>query len=88
MILNDLNGFENVHFAFADINGNIKVKIKEKIRNRMFFNIRNNKDLADLMVTLDFDNDRVRNFRYGEKDLYPNDDDFCEIVSLDQDHTD
>ena len=54
----------------------------------MFFNIRNNKDLADLMVTLDFDNDRVRNFRYGEKDLYPNDDDFCEIVSLDQDHTD
>ena len=54
----------------------------------MFFNIRNMKDIADILVTLDANDNSVRNFRYDEKDLYPNDENFYEIMLSKQNPTD
>ena len=78
----ELEGINNFHFAFTDGHGNIKVKTKQRINNKMFFNIRNMKDIADIMVTLDANDNTVRNFRYDEKDLYPNDENFYEIMFI------
>ena len=46
------------------------------------------KDIADIMVTLDANDNTVRNFRYDEKDLYPNDENFYEIMLSKQNPTD
>ena len=70
------------HFAFSDCNGNIKIRTNKKIKNKQYFNIRNRKDIADLVMLLD-DNVDDNNEIFPiidnvDADVY--DDAFCEIM--------
>ena len=70
------------HFVFSDCNGNIKIRTNKKIKNKQYFNIRNRKDIADLVMLLD-DNVDDNNEIFPiidnvDADVY--DDAFCEIM--------
>ena len=41
--------FKIIHFVFADINGNLKLCLKEKVRNRMVFSFNNKTELAEIL---------------------------------------
>ena len=41
--------YEIIHFVFADINGNLKHRLKEKVRNRMVFSFNNETELAEIL---------------------------------------
>ena len=41
--------YEIIHFVFADINGNLKLCLKEKVRNCMVFSCSNNTELAEIL---------------------------------------
>ena len=75
-------GMPIFEYAFADCNGNIKVKTRSKVENKLYFKIRNRKDLLDLIMLLDNVNDdsmiKFQSFDYMEQEEY--DDAFCEIM--------
>ena len=41
--------YEIIHFVFADVNGNLKLRLKEKVRNRMVFSFNNKTELAEIL---------------------------------------
>ena len=41
--------YEIIHFVFADVNGNLKLRLKEKVRNRMVFSFNNKTELAEII---------------------------------------
>ena len=38
-----------VKFYLADVNGNLKLRLKEKVRNRMVFSFNNKTELAEII---------------------------------------
>ena len=80
--ISNLEGVPNFHFAFADGNGNIKVRTIAKVKNKQYFNIHNTKDISDLLLFLDDSSDSDRNrldiIDNVDKEVY--DDGFCEIM--------
>ena len=80
--ISNLEGVPNFHFAFADGNGNIKVRTIAKVKNKQYFNIRNTKDISDLLLFLDDSSDSDRNrldiIDNVDKEVY--EDGFCEIM--------
>ena len=41
--------YKIIHFVFADINGNLNLRLKEKVRNRMVFSFNNKTELAEIL---------------------------------------
>ena len=41
--------YEIIHFVFADVNGNLKLRLKEKVRNGMVFIFNNKTKLAEIL---------------------------------------
>ena len=48
-----LEGNEKVHFVYANINGDIKVRLHHKVNNKNVYDIKNNKDIEEIMIKLD-----------------------------------
>ena len=46
---------EEINFIFSDINGNLKIRLKEPIGNRQVYNFRNKMELAEILAKLDLD---------------------------------
>ena len=38
-----------VHFVYSDINGNLKIRLKEPIRNRVVLSFNNQTDLTEIL---------------------------------------
>ena len=49
-----------VHFFYSDINGNLKIRLKEPIRNRVVLSFNNQTDLAEILGL-------VEHFQYHTK---------------------
>ena len=41
--------YEIIHFVFADVNRNLKFRLKEKVRNRMVFSFNDKTELAEIL---------------------------------------
>ena len=41
--------YEMIDFIFADVNGNLKLSVKEKVRNRMVFSFSNKTEFAEIL---------------------------------------
>ena len=48
-----LSAFDNFDFAFSDLNGNLKVRLKKKINNRNVFNFKNYSDLVNIISNVE-----------------------------------
>ena len=46
---------EEINFKFLDINGNLKIRIKEPIGNQHVYSFRNKMELAEILAELDLD---------------------------------
>ena len=46
---------EEINFIFSDINGNLKIRLKEPIGNRQVYSFRNKMELAEILAKLDLD---------------------------------
>ena len=46
----------NFHFVFADSSENLKIRVKKKINNKLFFKFKNKFDIANLIAIIDADN--------------------------------
>ena len=46
---------EEINFMFSDINGNLKIRLKEPIGNRQVCSFRNKMKLAEILAKLDLD---------------------------------
>ena len=42
-----------IHFAYADINGNLKIRLKEPVKNRVVFSFNNKTELAEILGLID-----------------------------------
>ena len=49
--------YEVIHFVFADANVNLKLRLKEKVRNQMVFRFSNKTELAEIL-------DIIKHFEY------------------------
>ena len=49
-----------VHFVYSDINGNLKIRLKEPIRNRVVLSFNNQTDLTEILGL-------VEHFQYHTK---------------------
>ena len=46
---------EEINFIFSDINGNLKIRLKEPIGNQQIYSFRNKIDLAETLAKLELD---------------------------------
>ena len=46
---------EEINFIFSDINGNLKIRLKEPIGNRQVYSFRNKMELAEILAKLVLD---------------------------------
>ena len=46
---------EEINFMFSDINGNLKIRLKEPIGNRQVCSFQNKMKLAEILAKLDLD---------------------------------
>ena len=90
--IRNLEHHDNFHYAFADVNGTIKVKTNNKVNNKTYFIIRNETDIAKLLIELERDSikDELTERKYASVDLLKSsdkdmvyDDAFCEIMLSD-----
>ena len=43
-----------VHFIYSDINGNLKIRLKEPIRNRVVLSFNNQTDLTEILGLVEY----------------------------------
>ena len=41
--------YKIIHFVFADIDGNLKLRLKKKVRNQIVFSFNNKTELAEIL---------------------------------------
>ena len=57
---------EDINFIFSDINGNLKIRLKEPVGNRQVYSFRNKVELAEILAKLDLDGYQLGDHDFDE----------------------
>ena len=57
---------EEINFIFLDINGNLKIRLKEPVWNQQVYSFWNKMDLAEILEKLDLDGYQLFDHNFDE----------------------